>query len=97
MSLEFGKLNFSTSFKPTSAFPLDARSYFESYDAAVAAAASAKEAGDTTTTYYYGQTVAVVEDGVASMYIINPDNTLGEVGGKVEINENVFAHDEDGK
>ena len=97
MSLEFGKLNFYTSFNPASAFPLDARSYFESYDAAVAAAASAKEVGDSTTTYYYGQTIAVVEDGVASMYIINPDGTLGEVGGKVEINENVFAHDADGK
>ena len=97
MSLEFGKLNFYTSFNPASAFPLDARSYFESYDAAVAAAASAKEVGDSTTTYYYGQTVAVVEGGVASMYIINPDGTLGEVGGKVEINENVFAHDADGK
>lgn len=97
MSIEFGKLNFSTSFKPTSAFPLDARSYFESYDAAVAAAASAKEAGDSTTTYYYGQTVAVVESGVATLYTIQPDNKLAEVGGKIEVNENVFAHDEDGK
>ena len=97
MSMEFGKLNFSTSFKPTSAFPLDSRCYFESYEAAVEAAGKAKAAGDTTTIYYYGQNVAVVEGGVATMYIIQPDNTLGEVGGKVEINEDVFAHDEDGK
>ena len=30
MALNFGKLNFSTSFNPTSAFPIDARTYFES-------------------------------------------------------------------
>ena len=97
MSLEFGKLNFSVSFNPTSAFPLDARSYFESYDAAVAAAATAEEAGSSTTTYYYGQTVAVVEGGVATLYTIQPDKTLSEVGPKIELNENVFAHDVDGK
>ena len=34
MALDFGKLNFSTSFNPTSAFPIDARSYFESLEAA---------------------------------------------------------------
>ena len=33
-------LNFSLSFKPTSAFPLDARSMFGRYAAALAAAAS---------------------------------------------------------
>ena len=97
MSMNFGKLNFSVSFNPTSAFPLDARSYFESYDAAVAAAATAEEAGSSTTTYYYGQTIAVVETGVATLYTIQPDKTLAEVGGKIEINENVFAHDTDGK
>lgn len=97
MSLDFGKLNFSVSFNPTSAFPLDARSYFESYDAAVAAAATAEEAGSSTTTYYYGQTIAVVETGVATLYTIQPDKTLAEVGGKIEINESVFAHDVDGK
>ena len=97
MSLEFGKLNFSVSFNPTSAFPLDARSYFESYDAAVAAAATAEEAGSSTTTYYYGQTVAVVEGGVATLYTIQPDKTLSEVGPKIELNEDVFTHDTDGK
>ena len=97
MSMEFGKLNFSTSFKPTSAFPLDARSYFESYEAAETAAASAAEAGSSTTIYYYGQTIAVVESGAATLYTIQPDKTLAEVGGKIEINENVFAQDSDGK
>ena len=97
MSMEFGKLNFSVSFNPTSAFPLDARSYFESYDAAVAAAATADAAGSSTTTYYYGETIAVVENGVATLYTIQPDKTLSEVGAKVEVNENVFTKDADGK
>jgi hypothetical protein len=34
MALDFGKLEFSVSFNPTSAFPLDARSYFESLESA---------------------------------------------------------------
>ena len=55
MALNFGKLNFSTSFNPTSAFPLDARSYFESYELAAAAAATAEEAGSSNTVYYYGE------------------------------------------
>ena len=41
MALNFGKLNFSTSFNPTSAFPIDARQYFESLTSAQAAAATA--------------------------------------------------------
>ena len=97
MSMEFGKLNFSVSFNPTSAFPLDARSYFESYDAAVAAAATADAAGSSTTTYYYGETIAVVENGIATLYTIQPDKTLSEVGTKVEVNENVFTKDADDK
>lgn len=96
MSLDFGKLNFSVSFNPTSAFPIDARCYFESYAAAEAAAAKAEAAGSTNTVYYYGQNVVVVEDNVASFYIIQPDGTLGEVGGKVTINTSLFEYDEDG-
>lgn len=96
MALDFGKLNFSVSFNPTSAFPIDARCYFESYAAAEAAAAKAEAAGSTNTVYYYGQNVVVVENGVASFYIIQPDGTLGEVGGKVTINTDLFEYDEDG-
>lgn len=96
MSLDFGKLNFSVSFNPTSAFPIDARCYFESYAAAEAAAAQAEAAGSSNTVYYYGQNVVVVENGVASFYIIQPDGTLGEVGGKVTINTDLFEYDEDG-
>lgn len=97
MALDFGKLNFSVSFNPTSAFPLDARSYFETLTAAQAAAATAQPAGDSTTTYYYGQTLVVVEDSVAKMYIIQPDKTLKEAGGSISFNENVFTTGSNGK
>lgn len=80
---EFGKLNFSVSFNPTSAFPLDARCYFETLAAAQSAAASADVAGSSTTTYYYGQTLVVVESGVATLYVIQPDKTLKAAGGAV--------------
>lgn len=93
MSLDFGKLEFSVSFNPTSAFPLDARSYFESLSAAQAAAASAKEAGSTESLYYYGQTVVVVEENVATFYVIQPDNTLSLVKGAVFVDENIFEYD----
>ena len=77
----FGKLNFSVSFNPTSAFPLDARSYFESYEAAEAAAKQAKPVGSSESVYYYGQTLVVVENGAAILYTIQPDNTLKTVEG----------------
>lgn len=76
MALDFGKLNFSTSFNPTSAFPIDARTYFESLEAAQAAAATAEEAGSSNTTYYYGQILTVNESGAVSAYQINGDKTL---------------------
>lgn len=96
MALDFGKLNFSVSFNPTSAFPIDARSYFESLAAAEAAALTAKPAGDFSTQYYYGQTLVVVENSVASFYIIQPDNTLAPVGGNIDVDPSVFEYDGDG-
>lgn len=70
MAMEFGKLNFAVGFNRTSAFPLDANGYFESYDAAVKAVASAAEVGSSDSAYYFGQQIAVVENGVATLYII---------------------------
>ena len=96
MAMTFGTLDFAVAFNRQTAFPLDAKSYFESLELATAAAASAQEAGSSETTYYYGQTVAVVESGKATLYVIQPDNTLKEVGGNIVINENVFAKDADG-
>lgn len=103
MSMNFGKGNRSIAFNPTSAFPLDARSYFESYSDAVAAATKAEAAGSTNTEYYYGQTLVVVENEKAIFYIIQPDNTLssvssgnGEGSSNLEIDANQFEFDENG-
>ena len=102
MALDFGKLNFSVSFNPTSAFPLDARSYFESYAEAEAAAKIAEAAGSTNSVYYYGQTVVVVENGMANFYIIQPNKTLQPVTGggnnvQITINPSLFEYNENGQ
>ena len=77
---EFGKLNFAVAFAPQTAFPLDARYYFDSLEAAEAAALSAVAVGSSTGTYFYGENVVVVADGSATLYLIQPNNTLKEVG-----------------
>ncbi len=85
MALNFGKLNFSTSFNPTSAFPLDARCYFESFESAQAAALTAEAAGSSNTVYYFGETLAVLENNVATLYIIQPKDETGVGGELVEV------------
>lgn len=97
MAMTFGTLDFAVAFNRQTAFPLDAKSYFESLELATAAAASAQEAGSSETTYYYGQTIAVVENGKATLYVIQPDKTLKEVGGNILIDENAFVKGDDGK
>lgn len=77
---EFGKLNFSVAFNPTSAFPLDARCYFNSLALAKAAAATAETAGSTNTAYYIGQKLLVDDGTTAKWYTIQPDKTLLEDG-----------------
>lgn len=76
---EFGTLNFQVALKPTSAFPLDARCYFTSLEAAQAAAATAEQVGSTNTLYYYGQKILVYENEQATWYTIQPNGT--EPGG----------------
>ena len=97
MSVDFGVLDFAVGLNRLTAFPLDPKSYFESYDAAVAAAATAEPAGSTNTAYYYGNPVVVVENGKAKIYQIQPDKTLSGVGEEIVINENVFTKDAEGK
>lgn len=97
MAMTFGTLDFAVAFNRQTAFPLDAKSYFESLEAAQTAAASAQEAGSSETTYYYGQQIAVVESGKSTLYVIQPDKTLKEVGGNILIDENAFVKGEDGK
>lgn len=77
---EFGKLNFSVSFNPTSGFPIDARYYFDTLAAAQEAAAAAVEVGSSDGTYFYGMNLVVVESGEATMYVIQPNKTLKAVG-----------------
>lgn len=97
MSMDFGVLDFAVGINRLTAFPLDPKSYFESYDAAVAAAATAEPAGSTNTVYYYGNPVVVVENNKAKIYQIQPDKTLSGVGEEIVINENVFTKDAEGK
>lgn len=80
---EFGKLNFAVAFNPQTAFPLDARYYFDSLSAAQTAAEGAVEVGSASGTYFFGQTVVVVESSVATLYVIQPDKTLKPVGSTV--------------
>lgn len=86
MGLNFGKLNRAVAFNPTTAFPLDARSYFEDIESANDAASSAKLAGDTTTVYYNGMIITVTdpETNIAKAYIIS-NGALEEVGSSVEV------------
>lgn len=96
MALTFGKLNFSTSFNPTSAFPLDARQYFESLTAAQAAAATAVEAGSAESAYYFGMPLVVYEGGTATFYIINGDGSLKPAGGEITVDGKSIVIGEDG-
>lgn len=97
MALNFGKLDFDVSLNLTANFPLDARSYFESLSAAEWAAANAEEVGSTNTAYYYGQTIAVVENNIATLYIIQPNKTLIPIGAsQITIDPKQFEFDENG-
>lgn len=78
--MDFGKLNFAVGFNRTSAFPLDANSYFESYTDAVAAAAHAAVVGSSDSAYYIGQLIIVNELGKFGLYQIGADNTLVKFG-----------------
>ena len=78
--MDFGKLNFAVGFNRTSAFPLDANSYFESYSAAQTAAAGAATVGSSDSAYYIGQLIIVNESGKFGLYQISADKTLVKFG-----------------
>lgn len=80
MSMNFGKLNFAVGFNRTSAFPLDANSYFESYSAAQAAASTAAEVGSSDSAYYIGQLIIVKDENNFGLYQIGADKTLVKFG-----------------
>ena len=66
MAMDFGKLNFAVGFNRTSAFPLDANSYFEDYNAAVEAVAGAAEVGSADSAYYIGQIIIINDKSSAN-------------------------------
>ncbi len=76
MAMEFGKLNFAVGFNRTSAFPLDANSYFENYDSAVTAAAGAAEVGSSDSAYYIGQLI-IVKDTTKGVGLYQITGTVG--------------------
>ena len=80
MSTEFGKLNFAVGFNRTSAFPLDANSYFEDLAAAKEAVKGACEVGSSDSAYYFGQLIIVKTTAGVSLYQIKNDGTLKEFG-----------------
>ena len=63
--IDFGKLNFAVGFNRTSAFPLDANSYFEDYNEALTAAAGAAEVGSANSAFYIGQIIIVNDKSTA--------------------------------
>lgn len=95
MSMDFGKLNFAVGFNRTSAFPLDANSYFENYNDAVTAAAGAAEVGSADSAYYIGQLLIVKDTTVGvGLYQINAGKTLtkfGQASSADELAEKVSA------
>lgn len=80
---DFGKLNFAVAFNPQTAFPLDARYYFDTLEAATTAAQSAVEVGSSDGTYFIGENLVVVTSTDATLYVIQPDKTLKAVGTSV--------------
>lgn len=80
MSMDFGKLNFAVGFNRTSAFPLDANSYFENYTDAVAAAAGAAVVGSSDSAYYIGQLIIVKDENNFGLYQISATKTLVKFG-----------------
>lgn len=87
-------LEFPMAFKPTGAFPIDARSMFGSYAEAVAAAATA---GTEESKYYIGMAITVYENDTVKMYQINADKTLQEVGSVTLTDGKTIEYGDDGK
>ena len=99
MATEFGKLNFAVGFNRTSAFPLDANSYFENYSDALAAATGAAEVGSSDSAYYIGQIIIVndkseTDNKGLGLYQITAAKTLvkfGQASSADELGERVSA------
>lgn len=95
MAMNFGKLNFAVGFNRTSAFPLDANSYFEDYASAETAASGAAEVGSSDSAYYIGQ-VIIVKDTTkgVGLYQIGADKKLvkfGQASSEADLAEKISA------
>lgn len=90
-------VSYPLALRPTSAFPLDARSMFGSKAAADAAALTAVNAGGSESAFYIGQILTVYENGVVSHYSIQEDKTLKEVGAAVMGDDQAIVVGADGK
>ena len=99
MAMDFGKLNFAVGFNRTSAFPLDANSYFENYADALVAASGAAEVGSSDSAYYIGQILIVndkseTDNKGLGLYQITASKTLvkfGQASSADELGERVSA------
>lgn len=87
MAMNFGKLNFAVGFNRTSAFVLDANSYFEDLKSAEAAAATACEVGSADSAYYFGQLIIVKTASTVGLYQITNDKKLKEFGSATSAQE----------
>lgn len=108
MAMNFPKGQRAIAFDRATAFPLDANAYFESLVAAKAAVKPAEEVGSKLTAYYFGQQIAVVENDVATLYIIEKatvetdvdargyEGQLKEVGSKTLGDEASITLDKNG-
>lgn len=108
MAMNFPKGQRAIAFDRATAFPLDANAYFESLVSAKAAVKSAEEVGSKLTAYYFGQQIAVVENDIATLYIIEKatvetsidargyEGQLKEVGSKTLGDEASITLDENG-
>lgn len=74
--INFGKLNFALGFNRTSAFPLDANSYFEDYAEAVLKAQSAANVGSSDSAFYIGQLI-IVNDATEGLGLYQITGTAG--------------------
>ena len=87
-------------FARTGQFPLDRTDLFSSYADAVKYAAGNSADPDSRGLYatsYVGQIITVYENDVVTVYKINADRTLGEVGKAVLVDDTTVTLTSDGK
>ena len=87
-------------FARTGQFPLDRTDLFSSYADAVKYAAGNSADPDSRELYatsYVGQVITVYENDVVTVYKINADRSLGEVGKAVVVDNTTIALTSDGK